>query len=312
MLEQPHLDLAHECAQARRIRAARHRAPHVAARCLRRIGAVGTQRRIERAQQEIAWAPAQASLGVFEQKVEIGGERIRLAVFELQNAVRRHVHAAHTGEPADWCSDKEPGSGCALWARMQSRRRHRRHDQRLGRNHAKGLTAPIRHGPRRIRARQQSLEQGCARARDRPARGNAKIDDGQRHSRCEDAYLTDMRFTQDPASARNVVRAYAAGEIKISDAVFRSPVIVSATAIAPGPVIGLHELAAPHAVSLLALEPEIVLLGTGARQIFPAAAFSAEFLRAGIGFEAMDTGAACRTFNVLVGEQRRVAALLFP
>jgi uncharacterized protein len=53
-----------------------------------------------------------------------------------------------------------------------------------------------------------------------------------------------------------------------------------------------------------------VLLGTGPRQIFPAASFRAQFLSAGIGVEVMDTGAACRTFNVLVAEQRRVVALL--
>ena len=59
-----------------------------------------------------------------------------------------------------------------------------------------------------------------------------------------------------------------------------------------------------------ALEPELILVGTGARQIFPAPAFAAQFLRAGIGVEIMDTGAACRTYNVLVAEQRRVVALL--
>jgi len=53
-----------------------------------------------------------------------------------------------------------------------------------------------------------------------------------------------------------------------------------------------------------------VLLGTGPRQIFPAASLRAQFLSAGIGIEIMDTGAACRTFNVLVAEQRRVVALL--
>ncbi len=61
---------------------------------------------------------------------------------------------------------------------------------------------------------------------------------------------------------------------------------------------------------VLALEPELVLLGTGTRQSFPDPAFGASFLRAGIGFEVMDTGAACRTFNVLVAEQRRVVAML--
>jgi len=58
------------------------------------------------------------------------------------------------------------------------------------------------------------------------------------------------------------------------------------------------------------LEPELVLVGTGHRQEFPAAAFGAHFLKSGIGFEVMDTGAACRTFNVLVSEQRHVVALL--
>jgi uncharacterized protein len=58
------------------------------------------------------------------------------------------------------------------------------------------------------------------------------------------------------------------------------------------------------------LQPEVVLIGTGQRQVFPAPAFGAQFLRAGIGFEVMDTGAACRTFNVLVSEQRLVVALL--
>jgi uncharacterized protein len=72
----------------------------------------------------------------------------------------------------------------------------------------------------------------------------------------------------------------------------------------------LDELISLGRARALALEPELVLLGTGARQIFPAASVGAEFLRAGIGFEVMDTSAACRTFNVLVGEQRRVAAML--
>ena len=54
----------------------------------------------------------------------------------------------------------------------------------------------------------------------------------------------------------------------------------------------------------------LVLVGTGVRQVFPPPEFGAQFLSAGIGFEVMDTGAACRTFNVLVTEERRVVALL--
>jgi uncharacterized protein len=122
-----------------------------------------------------------------------------------------------------------------------------------------------------------------------------------------------MRFTQDGSSAANLIRAYGAGELQINDRVFTSPVIVSASAIAPGPGIrNVEALAIEHAAAILALDPDLVLLGTGTRQRFPDLRFGAQFLRAGIGFEVMDTGAACRTFNVLIAEQRRVVALLLP
>lgn len=58
-------------------------------------------------------------------------------------------------------------------------------------------------------------------------------------------------------------------------------------------------------------EPQtVLLLGTGARQIFPTLDLRRAFADAGIGLEAMDTGAACRTYNVLLAEQRAVAAAL--
>jgi uncharacterized protein len=120
-----------------------------------------------------------------------------------------------------------------------------------------------------------------------------------------------MRFTQDLSSTRNLIRSYAPGEIKINDQVFRHSLIVGPASIAPGPAVGdAGELTAAHTADIVALTPELVLVGTGVHQVFPAAEFGAQFLQAGIGFEVMDTGAACRTFNVLVTEQRRVVALL--
>ena len=59
---------------------------------------------------------------------------------------------------------------------------------------------------------------------------------------------------------------------------------------------------------ILELEPEVVLLGTGDRQAFAPAITQAACLRAGVGFEVMNNGAAARTFNVLAGEGRRVVA----
>ena len=59
---------------------------------------------------------------------------------------------------------------------------------------------------------------------------------------------------------------------------------------------------------LLERQPELVILGTGERQVFPAVELLAECLTRGIGIEAMDNAAAARTYNVLAGEGRRVVA----
>ncbi|GAB3508119.1 Mth938-like domain-containing protein [Pseudoxanthomonas daejeonensis] len=65
-----------------------------------------------------------------------------------------------------------------------------------------------------------------------------------------------------------------------------------------------------HLEPLLALEPELVVLGTGGRQVFPPAAVMAACLTRGIGIEVMDNAAAARTYNVLAGEGRRVVVAL--
>jgi len=67
-------------------------------------------------------------------------------------------------------------------------------------------------------------------------------------------------------------------------------------------------LNASHVDDILALQPELVILGTGEQQIFPAAAFMAGFLRRGIGVEVMSNAAAARTYNLLADEGRRVVA----
>jgi uncharacterized protein len=78
----------------------------------------------------------------------------------------------------------------------------------------------------------------------------------------------------------------------------------------------IDEVAALDAAAvepLLALQPELVLLGTGTRQRFPVAAFMAGFLRRGVGIEVMDNAAAARTYDLLAGEGRRVvAAFILP
>jgi uncharacterized protein len=120
-----------------------------------------------------------------------------------------------------------------------------------------------------------------------------------------------MRFTQDSSSATNAIRAYSPGELRINDVTYRDTVMVSGSTIVILPELSdVEDLSRFDVSRIVALGAELVLLGTGPAQVFPAAAFRAKFLRAGIGLEVMDTGAACRTFNVLAAEQRQVVALL--
>jgi uncharacterized protein len=84
-------------------------------------------------------------------------------------------------------------------------------------------------------------------------------------------------------------------------------------AVEQWPVTSAQALDDQHVQSVLELKPEVVLLGTGTRQQFPPAAFTAGFLRKGIGIEVMDNAAAARTYDLLASEGRRVvAAFILP
>jgi uncharacterized protein len=133
----------------------------------------------------------------------------------------------------------------------------------------------------------------------------------KRRLRSEFGILEPMRFTQDATSGINLIRGYAPGELRINAQHFDTSLIVTATELLPEPALrGVSDLSDDLAARVLALKPEVVLIGTGATQSFAAAGFGVKFLRAGIGYEVMTTAAACRTFNVLVAEQRRALAIL--
>ena len=109
-----------------------------------------------------------------------------------------------------------------------------------------------------------------------------------------------------------MVRSYAPGEVRIGDKVLQRSCLISAERlIEDWRPQTLEELTEADLEPVFALQPEIVVLGSGTRQRFPDTRLLAAVLARGIGCEVMDTGAACRTYNVLVSEARRaVAALL--
>jgi uncharacterized protein len=121
-----------------------------------------------------------------------------------------------------------------------------------------------------------------------------------------------MKFTLESNANANVIRSYSAEELRIGEHSIRSSCIVMADALLTNwPPTTLDDLQLNHLEPIFELRPELVLLGTGATQRFAPAVIRAAFAGRGIGIESMDLGAACRTFNILVQEDRRVAAALF-
>ncbi len=107
------------------------------------------------------------------------------------------------------------------------------------------------------------------------------------------------------------IRGYDLGRIQVNERVFtRSLILTERALIEAWAPQRLEELTADHLAEVVALEPEIILLGTGERLRFPPAEVLAPLSGSGIGLEVMDTPAACRTYNILAGEGRRVAAAL--
>jgi uncharacterized protein len=122
-----------------------------------------------------------------------------------------------------------------------------------------------------------------------------------------------MKFSEEAGRGQHHIDAYGEGRIVIDGRDYSAGLIVSPTRIIEGWGPRTAEgLTAEHIAALIALEPQVIVLGTGARQFFLHPRVLAQARGCGLGVEVMDTGAACRTYNILLGEGRRVAAGLIP
>ena len=119
-----------------------------------------------------------------------------------------------------------------------------------------------------------------------------------------------MRLTLDFDGTTNMIQAYREGTVVVDQQEIHESLIVSADKLLPWAPQQFVELVPEHFAALAEQEPEMVILGTGARQTFPAPELLRPLLERGIGVEVMDTGAACRTYNIVVAEGRRVIAAL--
>ena len=120
-----------------------------------------------------------------------------------------------------------------------------------------------------------------------------------------------MQLTRD-SSVVNFIRAWEPGRVRIAERWIAGNVIVGSDRILEGwTTVEPHVLTLEHLEPAFALEPTIIVLGTGTERLLPDVELMAAVAARSVGLEIMSTPAACRTFNVLLGEQRRVAAALF-
>ena len=118
-----------------------------------------------------------------------------------------------------------------------------------------------------------------------------------------------MQISLETASSANRITSYGDDFLQVNDQRKTRSLLITAGDIWPewGPdsFAALHQT---HLQFIVDLAPEVILLGTGATQHFPASELVACIFNAGIGVEVMTTPAACRTYNILMSESRQVAA----
>jgi uncharacterized protein len=106
------------------------------------------------------------------------------------------------------------------------------------------------------------------------------------------------------------IRSLSERGICVADRFYTGSLLISATGFLDWPPASTEQLEDHHFDDIFAMNPEVVLIGTGASQVFLSPQRMMLFYSKGIGIEVMNTDAACRTFNVLVSEGREVVAAL--
>lgn len=120
-----------------------------------------------------------------------------------------------------------------------------------------------------------------------------------------------MPLAEDIVTSRYRITAYGDATITVNEQVYRQSLLLTADRVTcPWPVQSVEQLDLDSLQPILEQQPAVVLLGTGERQRFPDARVFAHFGERGIGLEVMDNGALCRTFNILIAEDRAVVAAI--
>jgi len=116
-----------------------------------------------------------------------------------------------------------------------------------------------------------------------------------------------MHLELENAKNSNAIQSYQEGAIKIRDITYENDIIVSPSVVEPWVKADLNELEFDQ---LCKHKPDLIILGTGTTPLFLNQNNLLKLQQQGIGIEVMTTAAACRTFNVLLSEERNVLAAL--
>ncbi len=120
-----------------------------------------------------------------------------------------------------------------------------------------------------------------------------------------------MKLHRADFSGKNAITGYGEGYVMVNQARHeRAIVVMPDKLVTDWAASSFAALTADHLAALLALGAEVILIGTGPRLAFPRPEIVAPLIRARIGYEVMDVHAACRTYNILMAEERKVAAAL--
>ncbi len=119
-----------------------------------------------------------------------------------------------------------------------------------------------------------------------------------------------MKLHQSKVAHLNQITAYDHESVHVNQVRYAGSLLVLPDAVQPWRPAQLSEVQETDFAELLAFKPELVLLGTGSTIQFPHPKLYAALSAQHIGLDVMGTGALCRTFNVLVAEERRVLALV--
>lgn len=120
-----------------------------------------------------------------------------------------------------------------------------------------------------------------------------------------------MKLHSDPQSSLNTITGYGIGYIEVNSKVYPHALIVQPEGvISPWPVSAFADLSSDNLASLCVFKPELIIIGTGKKQQFLKPELIKPLIQAKIGFEMMDSQAACRTYNILMNEGRQVLAAI--